>query len=70
MNFMQSVIITEVLEVDITQPMPKITENGLNSTTVQSDPATKVTLQVQEHTFCFTKEKIDFFKMFKFKYKL
>lgn len=61
MNFMQSVIIMVALEVDITQPMPRITENGMNLTIVQSDPVIKVTLQVQEHTFCFTKEKNEIF---------
>lgn len=61
MNFMQSVIIMVALEVDITQHMPRITVNGMNLTIVQSDPVIKVTLQVQEHTFCFTKEKNEIF---------
>ena len=61
MNFMQSAITMVALEVDIIQPTPRITENGMNLMTVQSDPVIKVTLQVQEHTFCFTKENNEIF---------
>ena len=61
MNFMQSAITMVALEVDIIQPTPRITENGMNLMTVQSDPVIKVTLQVREHTFYFTKEKNEIF---------
>lgn len=59
-TYMQLVTITEVWEVDITQLIAKMVENGTNSTIVLVMPFQRKESEAQELTSCSTSATIDY----------